>query len=428
MSRKAPCPQWIPSTAKNARPTDGVWRLRYTGPDLKRHSLQADTEQDVLALYYADQAAIENGTWVSPSKRRSRARSNALTLRAWIDEYLLGLQRAIDAPRASTIQKRAEVLENRVLKPVGDGADVEDLVRLANLPLDTITKADCRRWWDAMLDTYPESRDRSRKAYSILRSVFAEAVERELIAENPCTIKGAGAKAARVRLDPLPEDWEVKAIINGITPRYQLLTCLILAHGLRIGEALGLEVGDVHLSRDTPPPLRPTYVIDVRQSLVRVTRDGRSVMQMHPPKTAAGTRTVPFLRSFEHLITEHQPHLTGSVEVDYELSPTCKGRQDFHLLTTTEKGNPVTDTSYRSRFNRAAARAGCQPGIHPHSGRKFLITRLAEQGAHLKEIGTILGQEDLSTIMDVYMKVNSARPPELMERVNLSLSRKNTLR
>ena len=68
MSRKAPRPQWIPSTAKNARPTDGVWRLRYTGPDLKRHSLQADTEQEVLALYYADQAAIENGTWVSPSK------------------------------------------------------------------------------------------------------------------------------------------------------------------------------------------------------------------------------------------------------------------------------------------------------------------------------------------------------------------------
>ena len=62
------------------------------------------------------------------------------------------------------------------------------------------------------------------------------------------------------------------------------------------------------------------------------------------------------------------------------------------------------------------------PDIDPHTGRNWLITRLAEQGAHLKEIGALLGQDDLATIMDVYMKVRAGRTQALMERVNDTLA------
>lgn len=91
------------------------------------------------------------------------------------------------------------------------------------------------------------------------------------------------------------------------------------------------------------------------------------------------------------------------------------------LLTHTTTGQMVLDTSYRSILNRVKKKAGVDAGINPHTGRNWLITRLAEQGAHLKEIGALLGQDDVATILDVYMKVRPGRTDELMERVNTTL-------
>lgn len=90
-------------------------------------------------------------------------------------------------------------------------------------------------------------------------------------------------------------------------------------------------------------------------------------------------------------------------------------------LTVTAAGAPVMDTSFRSRLNTAETRAGVTTEIDPHCGRNWLITRLAEQGAHLKEIGALLGQSDLETIMKVYMKVRAGRTDTLMDKVNDSL-------
>ncbi|WP_425321643.1 tyrosine-type recombinase/integrase [Corynebacterium lizhenjunii] len=93
----------------------------------------------------------------------------------------------------------------------------------------------------------------------------------------------------------------------------------------------------------------------------------------------------------------------------------------LRLLTVTASGHMVMDTSYRSVLSRAKERAGVHPGINPHTGRNWLITRLAEQGAHLKEIGKLLGQDDMETIYEVYMKVRAGRTDELMDRVSQSL-------
>lgn len=65
------------------------------------------------------------------------------------------------------------------------------------------------------------------------------------------------------------------------------------------------------------------------------------------------------------------------------------------------------------------SRLTCDKPITPHYGRNFIITRLAEAGATPREIGRILGQEDVSTIVNVYMKSREARPVELMRRVDL---------
>ena len=107
-------------------------------------------------------------------------------------------------------------------------------------------------------------------------------------------------------------------------------------------------------------------------------------------------------------------------EADTELRHS-KGTRKARLLTATSNGGLVMDTSYRSILARAKRRAGVNAGINPHTGRNWLITRLAEEGAHLKEIGNLLGQEDMKTILDVYMKVRAGRTTSLMESVSQSV-------
>ena len=80
------------------------------------------------------------------------------------------------------------------------------------------------------------------------------------------------------------------------------------------------------------------------------------------------------------------------------------------------------DTSYRSVLDRTTKRAGVSERIKPHSGRRWLVTRLAEEGAHVKEIGRILGDDDLSVIMGIYMQFRAERTTELMDVVDVSVT------
>jgi len=102
-----------------------------------------------------------------------------------------------------------------------------------------------------------------------------------------------------------------------------------------------------------------------------------------------------------------------------------EGERDAFLFTATNAGKMVMDTSYRSVLARAKQRAGVSPDINPHTGRNWLITRLAEQGAHLKEIGRLLGQDDVTTILNVYLKVRAERTTSLMDKVNDTLEVRN---
>ncbi|WP_031512684.1 tyrosine-type recombinase/integrase, partial [Corynebacterium glutamicum] len=146
--------------------------------------------------------------------------------------------------------------------------------------------------------------------------------------------------------------------------------------------------------------------------------DGRTFMFIQPPKSDAGYREVPIMASHVPLFLKHRAlHLPGAPT----LVETWQGPRRVSLLTATRTGVLMMDTSYRSVLNRAKERAGVSMEIDPHCGRNWLITRLAEQGAHLKEIGRLLGQEDVATILDVYMKVRTGRTATLMEKVNSTL-------
>ncbi|AKK05201.1 phage integrase family protein (plasmid) [Corynebacterium mustelae] len=400
----------------------GRWQARYShhGGQYKAPGT-FKTQRLAIAWLAEEEKLITFGGWTPPSQREAptTGATAALTVGEWVTEYNEGLRTRINPIKPSTHANYVKVTENRITQPQPPGDADLRITGLAATPLAELTKTKVYAWWSAICETY-DSPTVNQQAYKRLKAACAEAVEREMIPRSPVEIKEAGR---RVKSDEkyLPTDAELHAILGHMNPRYKALTSLVLFHGLRLGEALALEQHHVRVTGEVP--FAPRVVVRVEQNAQRINKRGeRTYMLWQSPKTTAGYRDVPILRSHTQIFLDHlanyAPTETCAVQV---FEKNREALQEKLLLTVTEKGAPMMDTSYRSVLGRAKERAGVCMDIDPHCGRNWLITRLAEQGAHLKEIGRLLGQEDISTILGVYMKVRAGRVDTLMDRVDDSL-------
>ena len=161
-------------------------------------------------------------------------------------------------------------------------------------PIHTITRDEVEQWYDRTAADRPTYRAR---AYSLLRTILASAVDDGHLAVNPARIRGAGQAKRRHKVRPATLD-ELDALTEAMPPRYRLLVQLAAWCALRFGELTELRRGDV----DTR-----AGVLRIRRAVVLV--DGRFVVK--EPKSEAGVRDVnipphllPMVR--EHLLEAHR--------------------------------------------------------------------------------------------------------------------------
>lgn len=304
------------------------------------------------------------------------------------------------------------------------------MTALKDIQLKDLETADVYRWWDAVQRCFPDGRTTNRQAYVRLKAACAEAVRRKMIPSNLVDIPEAG-KPLTPAEKYLPSDAEIAAIIGSMPDRYKAVTSLILHHGFRVGEAVAVENHHVRVE-PTPAPFMPRLTVTVEQNAQRIpkTEAKKTHMLVQSPKTKAGYRTVPIMSTDVPLFLRHNLlHASKKATmVPVLASPTASkairnkiADRPLKLYTSDHEGRPLMDTTFRSLLKQAEKDAGVTIDIDPHCGRNWLITRLAEQGAHLKEFGALLGQEDVQTILNVYMKARPERTTSLMEQVNRSL-------
>lgn len=402
----------------------GRWRAKYTGPDGKPHKAPGTFPTELMARAWlaAERRLIDLDAWTPPARREEAEKRAALTVGEWMDEYHNLLEQRADAPRASTMQNYRDIARYRITEPVPPGDGEPGVIALRGVPIRELTKQQVYAWWDGLRRAYPDTLQRNQHAYKRLKAAMDEAVRRELIDKNPVDIR-EGAKRVNPEEKYLPTDEELATLIEHAPARYRAITALILHHGLRIGEALAVAVEDVEVDY-TPPvpysgPYLPRVTVHVRRNAQRLKVDGRIQMVVQPPKTSAGQREVPIMAVDVPLMLHHLNHHTPASATTVQ---AAEGEVELRLFTTTRTGRMLMDTSYRSMLNRVQDAQGVTRQVHPHTGRYWLITRLAEQGAHLKEIGRLLGQDDMDTITKVYMQVRAERTSTLMEKVNATLT------
>lgn len=392
----------------------------YTGPDGKQHTpgFSFANRTDADGWLATERRLIDLETWTPPAQRKEQEKQDSTTVGEWLEQFHSNLEHRPKPPRRSTMQNYRRVTQNRITEPLEPGDAMPDITRLAGLPLVQLTKGDVYRWWDGVQRAYPDAQTINMQAYKRLRAAFAEAVRRELIEKNPVDIPEAG-KRVKTQEKYLPNDDELHAILETVPKGYRVVTSLMLFHGLRIGEALALEQRHVRFEY-LPAPWMPRITVTVEQNVQRLEdEEGRIFSFVQPPKSEAGYRDVPVMAQHVPLFLEHFARHLPSAPTRLE---TWEGPREAMLLIATRTGAVMFDTSYRSVLGRAKEKAGVSMEIDPHCGRNWLITRLAEQGAHLKEIGRLLGQEDVTTILDVYLKVRAERTISLMEAVNKTIT------
>jgi integrase len=262
------------------------------------------------------------------------------------------------------------------------------LPRFGSTRLDAITPRVVKSWHAGLLRDRPAMR---AHAYSLFKTIMAEAVRDELVDRNPCTVRGASQSRTVHEPEVMTRD-EERVIVEAMPPRLRMMVQLASWCALRFGELAELRRGDVDLDRS---------LLRIRRAVVHVRReDGERVVGT--PKTRAGRRDVPVP---PHLAGPLRAHLDAWVKPDADalLFPSAHGRQ-LQARVLYDSWHP-------------ARRAAGRDDLHFHDLRHTALTRAGDAGATLKELMTLAGHTTPGMVVR-YQHATEDRLQDLARRMS----------
>jgi integrase len=225
---------------------------------------------------------------------------------------------------------------------------------LGSRPLGDVGPADVRRWHQFVLSrTGPTA---ARQAYALLRAVFNTAVSDELVPRNPCRIRGAGQPNSPER--PLVDLDVVMALVDAMPEHLKAFTILAFWGHARLGELLGLRVGDFDVAKGT---------LRIERQVIEVDGEGPRITA---PKVGS-IRTV-------HLPVPAVDALAAHLGKRRETRPDSP-------LFTRPGGTELRAHHVHARWNTARNRVG-HPDLHFHDLRHAGLTLSAQSGATVAEV------------------------------------------
>jgi integrase/recombinase XerC len=144
---------------------------------------------------------------------------------------------------------------------------------------------------------------------------------------------------------------------DAVTLRDRAMLELLYSSGLRLGELVGLDLGDV----------------DLADGLVRVTGKGRK------------TRIVPVGRTARAAVSAWLRERSGMAA------------PDERAVFTGVRGRRISPRSVQSRVSYWARRSGLGQRVHPHLFRHSFASHLLESSGDLRGVQEMLGHANIST-------------------------------
>jgi integrase len=199
----------------------GRFQARYPGPDgVDRPApMTFATRREADDWLAEKQTEVRRGEWQDPE-------AGAVNF----EEY------AVRWVAARSLSPTTEELYRRLLR-------LHVLPAFGGLDLDEITPPRVRTWRTELLRNTGATT--VAKAYRLLKTIMATAVDDELIRRNPCRIKGAGKESSGER--PVATVEQVDALADAMGPRWRLMVYIAAYGPARPEEQAEMRRSDVDL-------------------------------------------------------------------------------------------------------------------------------------------------------------------------------------
>ncbi len=271
-----------------------------------------------------------------------------MRLHAFVTQYLDGMRQS-QRRSGKTIEAYQRDLRQATIF-FGEDTDIR--------ALDTLSVIS---WVRSLSSQRITGRSIGRKL-SALRGLFQEALNQRLIESNPATNVRA-PKAGKHLPNTLSPDAMQRLLDSPIDPndieaiRDQAIYELLYSSGLRLAEALGLTISDVH---GIPEELR-------------ILGKGNK------------ERIVPVGKKARDALSQWMEQRS-----EWDRAQTDR-------LFITKKGQSVSPRTIQRRLDLRAKAAGLDQHVHPHALRHSAATHLLESSGDLRAIQEFLGHQSLTT-------------------------------
>lgn len=320
---------------------DGAWRARYRDDEGREHSRHFRLKRDAQDWLDGIASSRRTGTYVDPS-------ASKLTLQTFYADWA---PRQVWATGTRTAADRAIA-----------GCDFRAV------PFGKLRRSHAEAWVKAMQSTLAASTIRTRVKY--VRGVLRAAVLDRLLSEDPTN----GLKLPAVRkLEHsmrIPTPAEVAAIRAKAEPFLLPLLDLMAYAGLRIGEAAGMQAGDVDWMR------RSIHV-------ARQVQNRPGAREICAPKHGS-ERYVPVPSALTERLAEA---LTES--------------GTFGEAAWLLPGDPPSPNALRRWFEKACRSAGVN-GVSPHDFRHYYASGLIRAGLDAVSVARAMGHASPTITLSIY--------------------------
>jgi integrase len=322
---------------------NGSWRARYRDHEGKEHARHFARKVDAQAWLDDVTTAVRTGRYVDPSH-------DSETLADYYAEFV--------ARQVWTTSTRAAA--DTAIKSC----------TFADVPFGKLRRSHVEAWVKSMTDTLAPTTVRTRFNYS--KIVLRAAVADRHLAED--VTRGVRLPATRKRAHAMviPTPGEVRRVLEAADEHYALLFALCAFTGLRLGEAAGVQLGDVDFLRRTLHVGR------------QVQRAKAGEVEIRAPKY--GSERDVFLP--EELVNMLAAHVERGVI----------GEQEW--LFRGPNGNPPDRAAVGYWWRKATTAAGVDFVLH--TLRHFYASGLIAAGADVVTVQRALGHSNAAITLSTY--------------------------
>lgn len=296
--------------------------------------------------------------WALAEYHREKG-DGGITLDQWAVKHFASLT----APSGSTVRRYRTVYQHSWSPTLG------------NLPLSQITRSHVATALNAVSGS-----DKTRKnKWAVLTHMFKTAMQEGLIPRSPCAGVKLGRRTDHERVEHrYLTIAEFSRVLLATPPHWRPLVMFLGGTGVRWGEAVALNVGDLDLDADVP------IVRVVKAEKADPDHPGRVIVG--PTKSGKSRRTITL------------PPAVVDV-----LRPLTEGRKRTERLFLAPKGGSVRHrTFYRDIWLKVILPNAGLEDVRLHDLRHSHVAWLIADGVILPVIQARLGHEKITTTIDTY--------------------------